>query len=137
MSDRVPHVDDEHMLALGGAVYALQRLELLLMAVYTLVLDQADIAEFEHSTLGRKLSLFTQLLEEDAAAGGLFRDEVVRWVHSLEAVNTLRNDIFHSLPFLGFQVRTRPSGLEVRGHGSTSPCSSPLRRSYGGRLETV
>jgi hypothetical protein len=48
--------------------------------------------------------------------GGINRDELEQWVRSLDAVDTLRNDVFHAWPYESGQVRVRKDGQVVRFH---------------------
>ena len=109
-------VDDEYLLALGRAVYAFQDLEILVVNIYALVTGETDLLNFGRKTFGPKLVQLTKALQGDVSVGGILHDELEQWTHSLESVDTLRNDVFHAWPYESGQVRVRKDGQRVHFH---------------------
>jgi hypothetical protein len=90
-------VDDEHLLALGRAVYVFQKLEWLTTCMLALVTD-GDIDKYYGLTFGTLVSRLRKRLREEPSVGKPVRPAIDDWADSLRTVNTLRQDVFHSYP---------------------------------------
>ncbi len=110
------YADDEHLLALGRAVYAFQELEVLVLETFAQVAQVADLTAYAGLPFGPKLDRLAKALGADLSAGGILHDELARWVRSLRAIDTLRNDIFHAYPVQSGHVRVRRDGFVIPLH---------------------
>ncbi len=110
-------MENEHLLALGRAVYTFQRLEWLTIWLNTLLSEDGNIDRFDRLAFGQLVQALKARLDSDPVVGYPVRDAALNWVGSLRAVNTLRQDVFHSYPAQPDRVlRLRPSGLIIPIH---------------------
>jgi hypothetical protein len=110
-------MDDTHLLALGQAVYSFQKVDWLAIWMNTLVSERGEIDAFDQLTFGQLVRRLNDRLAADPSVGGAARLGLVRWAHSLHAVNTLRQDVFHSYPVQRDQVmRQRRNGEMIEIH---------------------